>query len=100
MSCEKSDKTQASKEPLALDTAHLMLRKITEMDSHSAFSRRVGIDKKYIGLQTSVLICKHDLRHYSMINIRILSGRLNSTIHYRGDQDPKMINAKSIISQR
>lgn len=34
--------TQASKEPLALDTAHLMLRKITEMDSHSAFSKRVG----------------------------------------------------------
>lgn len=40
MSCEKSDNTQASKEPLALGVAHLMLRKI--MDSHSAFSRRVS----------------------------------------------------------
>ena len=47
MSCKKSDNTQASKEPLALDMAHLMLRKITEMDSHSAFSRRVGIKRKY-----------------------------------------------------
>lgn len=46
MSCEKSDNTQASKEPVALDTAHLMLRKITEMDSHSAFSRRVEINKR------------------------------------------------------
>lgn len=46
MSCEKSDNTQASKEPLALDTAHLMLRKITEMGSHSAFSRGVGINKR------------------------------------------------------
>lgn len=45
MSCEKSDNTQTSTEPLALDTAHLVLRKITEMDSHSAFSRRVGINK-------------------------------------------------------
>lgn len=54
MSCKKSDNTQASKEPLALDTAHLMLRKITEMDSHSAFSRRVGIKRKY---RTSNLSC-------------------------------------------
>lgn len=42
MSCEKSNNTQASKEPLALDMAHQMLRKITEMDSHSAFSRKVS----------------------------------------------------------
>ena len=54
MSCKKSDNIQASKEPLALDTAHLMLRKITEMDSHSAFSRKVGIKRKY---RTSNLSC-------------------------------------------
>lgn len=42
MSCEKSNNTQASKEPLALDMAHQMLRKITEMDSHSAFSGKVS----------------------------------------------------------
>lgn len=46
MNCEKSDNTQASIEPLALGTAHLMLRKITERDSHLAFSRRVGINKR------------------------------------------------------
>lgn len=51
---EISDNTQASKEPLALDMAHLMLRKITEMNSHSAFSRRVGIKGKY---RTSNLSC-------------------------------------------
>ena len=54
MSCKKSDNIQASKEPLALDTAHLMLRKITEMDSHSAFSRKVRIKRKY---RTSNLSC-------------------------------------------
>lgn len=45
MSCEKSDNTQASKEPLALDTAHLMLRKITEMDSQ-LLAEELGINKR------------------------------------------------------
>lgn len=39
-SCEKSDSTQASKEPLDHGTPYA--EKITETDSHSAFSRRVG----------------------------------------------------------
>lgn len=47
MGCVKNSNTQASKEPLALDMAHLMLRKITEMDSHSAFSRKEEFKRKY-----------------------------------------------------
>lgn len=48
ISCEKSDNTQASKEPLEHGTPYA--EKITEMDSHSAFSRRVGT-KDNAGLQ-------------------------------------------------
>lgn len=36
ISCEKSDNTQASKEPLAHGTPYA--EKITEMDSHSALA--------------------------------------------------------------
>lgn len=77
MSCKKSDNTQASKEPLALDTAHLMLRKITEMDSHSAFSRRVGIKRKY---RTSNLSCfqkRFKALEKSLI-LRILSYKMST----------------------
>lgn len=56
MSCEKSDNTQASKEPLEHGTPYA--EKITEMDSHSAFSKRVRTKDKMQGCKSEFLFAK------------------------------------------
>lgn len=58
-SCEKSDHTQASKEPLEFGTPHA--EKITEMDSHSAFSSRAETKDKMQGANLSSYL-QNDLK--------------------------------------